>query len=120
MVGFLKRLFGGGQAGGDKDGLYFYFRADRSGEVIQVRLHRFNDLSLTDDGKGYFTRKLIVGPHSYERLEAEFMFDRNRNLQSCEVTGGEMVEQADYEAYLSAQEAAAGGGADSGSDGSEN
>ncbi len=115
MVGFLKRLFGGGQSGGDKDGLYFYFRADRSGEVVQVRLHRFNDLSLTDDGKGYYTRKVIVGPHSYERLEAEFMFDKNRNLQSCEVTGGEMVEQEHYEAYLAAQEAKSGADAASGS-----
>ena len=115
MVDFLKRLFGGGQgSGADKDGLYFYFRANRSGEVILVRLHRFNDLSRTDDGKGYYARKVIVGPESYERLEAEFNFDRSRKLQSCDVTGGEMVEQSDYEAYLTQREAEQESGADTG------
>jgi len=105
-MGFLKRLFGGGQGSkDDPDGLYFYFRANRSDEVVQVRLHRFNDLSLMDDGKTYFTRKMIVGSKSYERMEAEFMFDRNRNLISCEVTGGDMVEQADFDAYVAAKSA---------------
>lgn len=105
-MGFLKRLFGGGQqSGSDKDGLYYYFRAERTGEVIQVRLHRFNDLSLQDDGKGYFARKVMVGSRSFDRMEAEFNFDSNRKLVSCEVTGGEMVEREDYDAYQAAQNA---------------
>ena len=31
---FLKRLFGGGDRGGDKDGLYIYVWSDQTGEVI--------------------------------------------------------------------------------------
>lgn len=105
-MGFLKRLFGGGQeSGSDKDGMYYYFRADRSGEVIRIRMNRFNDLSQSDDDSGYYARKVIVGTKSFDRLEAEFIFDRNRKLVSCEVSGGEMVEQADYDAYQDAQTA---------------
>lgn len=101
---FLKRLFGGGRrSGGDAEGLYFYVRAQRTGEVIQVRIHRFNDLSLMDSDGGYFTRKVIVGTKSFDRLEAEFYFDRNRKFVSCDVTGGELVEREDYEAYLAGQ-----------------
>lgn len=103
-MGFLRRLFGGGQRfGDDNDGMYFYVRAHRSDEVIQVRIHRFNDLSLLDDGNGYFTRKIIVGTKSFDRLEAEFLFDRNRKFVSCEVAGGELVERGDYDAYLAGQ-----------------
>lgn len=105
-MGFLKRLFGGSQqSGSDKDGLYYYFRANRSGEVIQVRLHRFNDLSQSDGGDGYYARKVMVGAKSFNRIEAEFTFDRNRKLVSCDVTDGEMVERADYDAYLAQQSA---------------
>jgi hypothetical protein len=103
-MNILKRLLGGSTSGGDQEGMYFYVRADRTGEVIQVRLHRYNDLSLSDSG-GYFTRKLIVGQRSFDRIEAEFYFDKNRNFVSAEVTGGELVDRADYDEYLAEQQA---------------
>jgi hypothetical protein len=107
---FLKRLFGGGggMSGDDKDGVYLYIRAKRTGEVIQVRLNRFNDLSLTDSGDSYYVRKLIVGQRSFDRIEAEFFFDKNRNFVSAEVSGGELVERADYEQYLADQSSSTG------------
>jgi hypothetical protein len=98
-VNFLKRLLGGG-SGGDKDGLYFYIRAKRTGEVIRVRLNRFNDLSMTDNEDGYYVRKLIVGQRSFDRIEAEFFFSKERNFVSADVSGGEMVESDDYEQYI--------------------
>jgi hypothetical protein len=99
-MNILKRLLGGGTSGGDQEGMYYYVRAKRTGEVIQVRLHRYNDLSMSDDGGGYFTRKLIVGQRSFDRIEAEFYFDKNRNFVSAEVSGGELVDRDDYEQYL--------------------
>ncbi len=98
-MNFLKRLLGGGRTTSDPDGLYFYFRADQSGEVIQVRLHRYNDLSLSDDSSRYFAHKSIVGPETLARLEADFVFDKKRRLLSCDVQGGELVTRADYDAY---------------------
>ncbi len=102
-MSFLKRLFGGGSKSSDPEGMYFYIRAHKTGEVIRVRLHRQNDLSQTDDLQGYFARKIVVGQKSFDRLEAYFEFDRNRRFVSGEVTGGELVEREDYEAYLAAQ-----------------
>ncbi len=98
-MNFLKRLLGGGRGASDPDGLYFYFRADQSDEVIRVRLHRYNDLSLSDDGNQYFAHKGIVGPETLARLEADFVFDKKRRLLSCDVQGGKMVTRADYDAY---------------------
>jgi hypothetical protein len=101
-VGFLKKLFGGGEPH-DKDGLYFYIRSDSTGEVIQLRLHRYNDLSLSGDSQGFYVRKTVVGKRSFDRIEAEFNFDKGRNLASCDVTGGELVDRAAYDAYLAEQ-----------------
>lgn len=100
-MNFLKRLFGGARPAAD-DGLYYYFRSRRSGEVVQVRLNPHADLSQLDDNEGFYVRKVIVGTKSFERMEAEFFFDRNRRLLSCDVTGGELVERADYDAYRAA------------------
>jgi hypothetical protein len=105
-MNFLRKLFGGGaDRGGDKEGMYFYVRSQRSGEVIQVRLHRFNDLSLTEDGRGYYVRKLATGSRGYDQVELELHFDQKRNFLSANITGGDLVERADYEAFLAQQEA---------------
>ncbi|MCD4684884.1 MAG: hypothetical protein K8S97_02985 [Anaerolineae bacterium] len=109
-MGFLKKLFGGLNPPQDQDnGLYFYFRAARSGEVIQVRLNPGSDLSMGDEGNTYYARKHIVGPKRFERLEAEFYFRKKAQmgfqLVNCDVTGGELVEREDYDAYLAEQEA---------------
>jgi hypothetical protein len=99
-VDFLKRLFGGGGArGDDKDGLYLYVRSHQTGEVIQVRIHRFNDLSLNEEGEGYHVRKVIVGEKSFDRIEALLNFDSKRQLAGSEIVGGELVDEAAYEAY---------------------
>jgi hypothetical protein len=105
-VDFFKRLFGGG--GGeprDKDGLYFYIRNNRTGEVIQVRIHKYNDLSRTEDNQGFFVRKLIVGEQSFDRIEAQFCFDKRYNLASHEISGGDLVDYEAYEAHLADQQA---------------
>lgn len=108
-MGLLRRLFGvRGASRGDPDGLYFYIRARRTGEVIRVRLHRHNDLSQSEDMAGYFARKVVVGQKSFDRLEAEFHFDKDRRFLSADITGGELVDRADYEAYLAGQAPSAG------------
>ena len=103
-MNLLKKLLGGGGAKspGDRSGLYFYVKSNRTGEVIRVRLHRENDLSLSDDEMGYFTRKTIMGQKGFDRIEAEFYFDRSKNFVSAEVNGGTLVEAEDYEEYLAA------------------
>ena len=96
---FLKRLFGGGGRGEDKDGVYVYVRSHQTGEVIRVRIHRYNDLSENEGGEGFYVRKVIVGEKSFDRIEAPLRFASNRQLSGGEVAGGELVDEAAYEAY---------------------
>ena len=97
-MGFLKwlgSLFSGGSR--DKRGLYYYVRCDNCGEIIQVRLDRYNDLSLDFDTGGYFARKIVVGTRCYNRMEATFSFDGERNLKEKTVKGGTFVTREEYE-----------------------
>lgn len=96
---FLKRLFGGGDRGDDKDGVYIYVRSHQTGEVVRVRIHRYNDLSLNEEGEGYHVRKVIVGEKSFDRIEAHLNFDSKRQFTGGDVIGGELVDEAAYEAY---------------------
>lgn len=100
-MNFLRQLFGGG--GGEQrrdDGMYYYLRARRSGEIVQVRLDP-NQLSPQYDGDrvgSYFTAKTVIGPRSFERMEAEFHFDGHKHLVDKSVSGGEFVTRDDWEA----------------------
>jgi len=107
-MGFLKSigrmLFGGSQS--KQDGLYFYVRLYKlpnrqspDDEMVEIRLHPYNDLSLNDDDH-YFVRKVAVGPKSFRRAEISLTFDKNRTLIEAHVDGGELVEQEDYLKYL--------------------
>ncbi len=110
-MGFLKKLFGGGQSrSSDADGLYFYVRAKRTNEVIALRINRANDLSITDDQNGYYVRKIAVGQRSFDRIECEFWFDKDRHFVSAEIAGGELVDREDYDDFVAAQSSDDAGG----------
>ncbi|MFQ3536478.1 MAG: hypothetical protein SNJ58_11430 [Aggregatilineales bacterium] len=79
-------------------GMYYYVKVRRSGEVVRIRINPNNDLSLTDDESGYFVRKVAVGTRSFERVELEVTYDKNRHVTNIEVQGGTLVDQAAYEA----------------------
>lgn len=103
----LGRLFGGAGGGGkaasgDPDGLYYYVRCTRCGEVIEVRLNRNNDLSVDYGEKGensdtLSAHKVIVGRRCYNRIEADFTFNRGRTLLDKHITGGTFAEASDYQ-----------------------
>jgi hypothetical protein len=99
-VSFLKKLFGGQAGRSDSDGIYVYIRSNATGEVIRVRLHRYNDLTASDDFTSYHVNKTIMGAKSFDRIEAEFEFDKNRRLVSGNITGGTLVDEDAYETYL--------------------
>lgn len=105
-MGFLRKLFGGGgSASGDKDGIYLYVKSNTTGEVVQIRLHRYNDLSPSEGYDSYFARKMIVGRRGLDRMEAEFSFDKKRQLTDANIQGGILVDRADYEAFLAETQA---------------
>lgn len=101
---FLKKLLGGGASSGDAKGLYYYVKPRGCDEVVRVRIDRNNDLSLSDDGKSYYVHKVVMGTKCFQRAEVEFYFNGSRQLTNSEVSGGEMVREADYDAWLASQQ----------------
>ncbi len=104
---FLKKFFGGGGAssGGDAKGIYYYVKPKGCDEVVRVRIDRNNDLSLSDDNKSYWVHKVVMGSTCFQRAEVDFYFNSNRELSNSDITGGEMVKAADYDAWIAAQSA---------------
>lgn len=108
----LKKLFGGGGSSGgsgpagDRVGLYYYVRPNGCEEVVRVRVDRNNDLSLTDDNKGYWVRKGVRGVKCRQNVELELFYDSNRRLVNSELEGGVLVDEAAYDAWVAQQQAA--------------
>jgi len=88
---------------GDKNAYFVYVRPKRCEEVVRVRINLMNDLSLTDDGSGYFVRKIASAYRCPFQAEVSLLFDRQKRLVESQVENGEMVTQADYVAWQSSQ-----------------
>ncbi len=93
-MGLLDRLRGltGGPSGNDP-GLYYRVRCDACGEVVRVRVNPQAELSLADEGEGYFVRKVLVGQRCFRPIEIELRYaDLGGKLLSREAHGGTFVE----------------------------
>ena len=93
-LGFLSRLFGGGRGAGSADGgVYIRVKCNACGEVVQARINPSSELSLSDEGQGYFVRKVLVGRQCFRPIEVELRYsDLGRTEISREVKGGTSVE----------------------------
>lgn len=103
-MNFLKSLFGGGgstqsTSSADGDGLYFYVRPKGCDEVVRIRVNRMNDLSESEGGGTYFVRKGVMGSKCFQRAELEIQFDGNRRPVEQHVTGGDLVDEAAWQAW---------------------
>ncbi len=97
---WLRRAFAGSGASrqATDTGLYFYVKLQRGGEVVQLRLDPQYELVPDYDEGGYITRKSVVGPMTFQRAEATFRFDENRQLQTWDISGGDLVSQEEWDA----------------------
>lgn len=98
-LGFLERfsqLFSGGGATGSQTrdgGIYVRVKCNACGEIIQARVNPTAELSLLDDGEGYFVRKVLIGRQCYRPIEVELRYKDVRGTElSREVRGGTSVE----------------------------
>jgi hypothetical protein len=98
-MGFLKKLFGGGDGGApsssDKDGFFVYVQCDRCQAPVRLRINRQHDLNYSDDG--YVWRKTIVDSRCFQQIPTVVHFDRSLNVISQEIEGGHFISQSEYE-----------------------
>jgi len=105
-MGFLSKLFGKGKGKsrdvGDPHGLHLYFKCDKCGEVIPVRVDKRNDLNRQEGGPGpLLLRKEVMGSgRCFELIRAEIWLDANYTVVQADVDGGRLVSQEEYEAYV--------------------
>ena len=107
-MNFLKKIFGGGNDGVERDdrSMYLYVQPLRCGDVLRVRIDMHNDLSLSDEGGGYWVRKLASsGNYKCNQVELTLYFDSNRRFDaaSAEIQGGKLVDRAAYDAWQAEQ-----------------
>ncbi|MAS32498.1 MAG: hypothetical protein CL610_00740 [Anaerolineaceae bacterium] len=103
-MNLLKKIFGGDTSGVERDNraVYFYVQPLRCDDVLRVRVDLHNDLSLRDDGDGYWVRKLISsGNYKCNQVELTLYFDSNRRLQQdmTEIQGGKIVDREAFDAW---------------------
>jgi hypothetical protein len=98
-MNFLRNLFGGGDGSDDSRSLYIYVRPKRCDQIVAVRIDLMNDLSITDDEAGYWVRKVAQAYRCPFPAELIVYFDKSKRMVSREVTDGELVEKAEYEAW---------------------
>jgi hypothetical protein len=94
-LGFLSRLFGGGSGStqAHDGGIYVRVKCNACGEIVQARINPASELSQSDEGEGYFVRKVLVGRQCYRPIEVQLRYKDIRGTEiSREVSGGTSVE----------------------------
>ena len=94
-MNIFKSLFGGLSRSDDR-GVYFYVQPKMCQEILRVRVDPLNDLSRTDDGKGYWCRKMASAARCPFQAELELYFDKNKRFTNGDVTNGELVSEAEW------------------------
>lgn len=91
---FLKKLFAPRPAY-KKEYYTFNVKCKRCGETITGRIDLDNDLSVEyeEGGDVFYARKVLIGENKcFQRVEANFKFNSNREMIEREAIGGEFVE----------------------------
>ncbi len=96
-MGFLKKLFGGGEPKPyvDKQGIYFYVVCDNCKTAVKVRANKSSDLNNNEDG--FVWHKTIVDSECFRPMHAVVQLDRKYKLISEEVENGRFITEAVYE-----------------------
>ena len=102
-MGFLKRLFGGGQPKKyvDEKGIYFHAKCNRCGTITRVRADKQHDLNRIDSGLVW--NKTIVDNKCFTRMQATVVLNNSYSVVSQELDKGEFVTEDDWQAFVEAK-----------------
>ena len=70
-------------------------RTAKNGEVIPVRISKSSEMS--PSGRGYFVRKVLVGPQTLDEATVEITTNRAHKVKQAAVDGGELVPVSAWE-----------------------
>lgn len=69
-------------------------RTARNGEVVPVRLSKTSEMSAS--GNGYFVRKTLVAPDSFDTAVLEVTTNRSHKVKLATVDGGELIPVGEW------------------------
>ena len=92
----LRELVGGGGRPRDPNGIYFYVRCGRCGEMLEVRADKRFDLVRDYEKGGYVLHKEMLGSQCFSLMHATVRFDQNKHIISREVEGGELISEEEF------------------------
>lgn len=91
-MSFLKNLFNSSPAKRVDKFLSLQVKCNRCGEILECRVDLNNDLSLNDEGDGYFVRKMLIGGNlCFQQIEVKLTFDSARQLIEKNISSGMFV-----------------------------
>jgi hypothetical protein len=91
---FLKKLFPSPEPY-KKEYYTFTVKCKRCGETVTGRIDLDNDLSIEyeEGGDVFYARKVLMGENKcFQRMEANFKFNSERQVIEKDVIGGEFIE----------------------------
>ncbi len=74
--------------------LHARVRTSRNGEVIAVRISKTSEMSAVPGG--YFVRKSLVGPESFDQATLEVTTNRSHKVTLATVDGGELLPLSEW------------------------
>ena len=101
LLDAVKRMLGLG-AGAD-NGIYYFIRCNRCGDVVRIRLNPNAELqqefsTAGDFVSGYYVRKMVVDQRCFRPIEVELRFNSRRHETSREIQGGAFITADEYAA----------------------
>ena len=79
----------------DGSALLARVRTERNGEIVPVRVSKTSEMSAV--GNGYFVRKTLVAPKTFDTAVLEITTNRSHKVKQATVDGGALVPVSDWE-----------------------
>jgi len=98
-MGFLRRLFGGGEQPADAHALHLYIKCNRCGSPVHVRIDLRNDLAADygdTDAEGYTLSKEVMDDRCFRIMRVDIQFDTRRRETSREIEGGTFISEEEW------------------------
>ena len=102
----LLNAFQGKPPGGSDRYIPIYVYSNRCREPIAAQIDIMNEISLNDDNKGYFVRKVLHTSgknRCFGQVEIEVWLDSGKKIERHEVQGGRWLTQEEYAVEVARQ-----------------